>query len=247
MDGARCRPVAGAGAGCGAGCCAGTETPAAVQSEAADERSSPAPAKKGSQTAAANGQRKLSLLELVEGIDAFFKSAPGKGTDSLKLKLPVQRLLESYDSSTEDYMRYCFFDKGRAYTRNLVSTDNKSYTLMLLCWNSGKESPIHDHPCNGCWLKVLKGQVRETRYKEEGGSLRSFYSEVAKEGEVAYMHDCMGYHKVGADTVDSVTLHLYSPPYTTCQVFLDEADASVVAHPVATHYSEYGEKIVDFS
>lgn len=29
-------------------------------------------------------------------------------------------------------------------------TIHKTFTLLLLCWNPGKESPIHDHPCDGC-------------------------------------------------------------------------------------------------
>ncbi|KAL7535306.1 hypothetical protein ACHAXR_008454 [Thalassiosira sp. AJA248-18] len=51
------------------------------------------------------------------------------------------------------------------YTRNLIATDNETFTLLLLCWNPGKCSPIHDHPCDGCWLRVCQGQIQETRYE----------------------------------------------------------------------------------
>ena len=30
------------------------------------------------------------------------------------------------------------------YTRNLVGYNN-SFTLLMLCWDRGQESPIHDH------------------------------------------------------------------------------------------------------
>ena len=49
----------------------------------------------------------------------------------------------------EEWEPYAFWDADKLYTRNLVSTDGESYTLLLLCWNPGKESPIHDHPCDG--------------------------------------------------------------------------------------------------
>jgi Cysteine dioxygenase type I len=56
------------------------------------------------------------------------------------------------------------FDATKDYTRNLVVTDNRYYTLLMLCWNPGRSSPVHNHPCDGCWMKVLKGRVQETLY-----------------------------------------------------------------------------------
>eukprot|EP00752_Nemacystus_decipiens_P001571 g1532.t1 len=38
------------------------------------------------------------------------------------------------------------------------------FDLLLLCWRPGANSVIHDHPNAGCWVKVLKGELRETRY-----------------------------------------------------------------------------------
>jgi hypothetical protein len=49
--------------------------------------------------------------------------------------------------------------------RNLIATDNETFTLMLLCWTPGKESPIHDHPCEGCWMRVVQGCVREVQVR----------------------------------------------------------------------------------
>jgi hypothetical protein len=49
----------------------------------------------------------------------------------------------------QDWEAYAHFDASRHYTRNLIATDHVSYTLLLLCWNPGQESPIHDHPCDG--------------------------------------------------------------------------------------------------
>jgi cysteine dioxygenase len=49
----------------------------------------------------------------------------------------------------------------------LIATDGATFSLMLLCWNPGKFSPIHDHPSDGCWLRVLEGAVQEVRYGME--------------------------------------------------------------------------------
>jgi hypothetical protein len=32
----------------------------------------------------------------------------------------------------------------------LIATDDETFTLLLLCWNPSKESPIHDHP----WVRL---------------------------------------------------------------------------------------------
>ncbi|CAM9323548.1 unnamed protein product [Discosporangium mesarthrocarpum] len=41
------------------------------------------------------------------------------------------------------------------------------FDLLVLCWSPGAESPIHNHPGAGCWVKVLQGEICETRYRQE--------------------------------------------------------------------------------
>jgi len=46
---------------------------------------------------------------------------------------------------------------------------------------------------------------------------------IYSEGEVTWMHDMMGYHKIGNPGEDvAVTLHVYSPPYETSTIFDSE-------------------------
>jgi cysteine dioxygenase len=137
----------------------------------------------------------------------------------------------------KDWQDFAFFDKDRSYTRNLIATDYETYTLLLLCWNPGQESPIHDHPCDGCWMQVLEGDVRECRYDEE---LHCISDATSHEGELGYITDSMGYHKVGNPTNEpSVTLHMYAPPIQTCRVWNAEAPQKCKS-ATSSHYSEYG-------
>lgn len=39
------------------------------------------------------------------------------------------------------------------------------------------------------------------------------------------------------------TLHLYSPPFSCCRVWMDEAHGDEVVKPVVSYYSEYGEVV----
>ena len=154
--------------------------------------------------------------------------------------------------SDHEWEPYALFDADRKYTRNLISTDNETYTLLLLCWNPGKASPIHDHPCDGCWMKVCRGQVRECRYEYPAGSgdatersLECIHDETYSEGELAYISDYMGFHKVGnpSDTIPAVTLHLYVPPISQCKIWVKEDCAPSTCY--SSNYSEYGRILSD--
>lgn len=78
----------------------------------------------------------------------------------------------------ENLARFAHVDPSKNYTRNLVATDDKHYTLLLLCWNPGKESPVHDHPCDGCWMDVIQGSIQECRYEKRGEEMKCFSDEV---------------------------------------------------------------------
>ena len=59
---------------------------------------------------------------------------------------PVNELFSRLDLSLGEWKRYRLFDPMKNYTRNLIATDDETFTLLLLCWNANKSSPIHDHP-----------------------------------------------------------------------------------------------------
>lgn len=137
-------------------------------------------------------------------------------------------------------MRYAWFDESHPYTRNLVATDNETYTLLLLCWNAGQESPIHDHPCDGCWLQVLQGDVREVRYDKQ---LKMISDDTYQEGAVTWITDNDGYHKVGnPSNMPSVSLHLYAPPFQKCLSWRTE-DPAQATESVCANHTEYGVKV----
>ena len=144
---------------------------------------------------------------------------------------------------------YAHSDPTLLYTRNLIDTDNETYSLLLLCWNPGKESPIHDHPSDGCWVKVMQGAIRESRYRQpvvgetKNSPLYCYQESTARTGEVTYIDDTQGFHKVGnPDSYISATLHLYSPPALQCKTW---PTACEMPRDVRMkNYSEYGRKIL---
>ncbi|KAF0704761.1 Aste57867_7262 [Aphanomyces stellatus] len=180
----------------------------------------------------------LSLAQLVDLVEKEIQLNDGI---PLHKKDEIEQALVAFDGNMEDLKRYAHFDPSRNYTRNLISTDNESYALMLLCWNKGKYSPIHDHPSDGCWVRHVQGTLNEVRYWNDGEKLVET-SNVLITGGVSYMDDSLGLHKIGnpSSDVDAITLHLYAPPYDKCRLWFDPADASKSSTAVANFYSEYG-------
>lgn len=127
--------------------------------------------------------------------------------------------------------------------RNLIARDDK-FAMLLLCWNGQKESPVHDHPGHGCWMRVVEGSLEETRYHvdAESNALVESGRVIGEAGDCIFIDDSIGVHRVRnlAPTV-SMSLHVYSPPILRCNVWMDEkAPADKVQRPVVTFHSEYG-------
>ncbi|XP_054166008.1 cysteine dioxygenase 1-like [Oppia nitens] len=157
----------------------------------------------------------------------------------------VQKILLSYKSNVNDWIKFAYFDEQK-YTRNLVDKGNGRYNLMLLCWSEGQGSVIHDHSDSHCFMKMLWGSLSETRYdwpdipENINDSMKVINQTYLKLNDVTYMNDSIGLHRVCNPNKQckAVSLHLYCPPYSKCQVF----DESTGRRDEATvnYYSKYG-------
>eukprot|EP00093_Oithona_nana_P008935 08935.XXX_336038_337356_1 [CDS] Oithona nana genome sequencing. len=183
----------------------------------------------------------LTWDELIEGLLEKFDC------DVVNIE-EVEALLASYKSKPEDWKTYAKFDKYR-YTRNLVHEGNGKFNLMLLCWAPGNQSTIHDHANSHCFVKVLDGTLREVRFfwphenQDEHGLMLEKDRYDAKRNSVSYMSDELGLHRVEntSHSNGAVSLHLYSPPFASCQIF-DERTGKKSVAPM-TFWSKYGEKV----
>lgn len=208
----------------------------------------------GDAEAALSPSSLLSLSDLVEEISKQLTCCRDM---PLPKRQHIRRLLERLEVNQDEFARFAHFDADKRYTRNLIATEEQTeatlgFTLLLLCWNPGKESPVHDHPCDGCWFRVIQGSVCETRYllPDKDSVCRALVRTgecTAASGDVAYMDDSMGLHKVGnpSPSVPAMTLHLYSPPFSKCSVWMDESNSERRCQPTVTYYSENGE-VLDY-
>lgn len=109
----------------------------------------------------------------------------------------LKNLLSTY--TKDDWKNYVIFDESK-YKRNLVYK-NETFEILILCWKEKQESPIHDHPKNGCIFKVLQGSIVEVK-KDTQHTLNI--------NDIGYSIG-KNVHQIKA-LEDSVSLHVYSPP-----------------------------------
>ncbi|KAH6684296.1 putative cysteine dioxygenase [Halenospora varia] len=162
----------------------------------------------------------------------------------------LQRLMESYVSSENEWKKYAFVDYSRGYTRNLVDRGNGKSNLLVLVWSPGKGSPVHDHADSHCLMKVLRGTLKETRYdfpKNAKTPPKVIKETLFQENQVTYMSDELGIHKVTNPDLENVavSLHLYTPPNAAidgCRIFNETTGKS--SHiKQCNYFSEFGVKM----
>eukprot|EP01083_Nonionella_stella_P086648 240864_1 len=175
---------------------------------------------------------KLSLESLVKVLDAELNKGCFK--DNPDIFSAVTKAMSNFDATNPEWEEYAYWKEGQ-YTRNLIATDNKTYTLMLLCWNKGAFSPIHDHGGAECWARVVKGTVTERMYAPldkdaaaEHHKIEQKFEKTRPAGAVCFIDDGIGLHALGNASLDevAVSLHCYSPPFESCHAFCDEEDAA---------------------
>jgi len=65
-------------------------------------------------------------------------------------------------------------------------------------------------------------------------------------GDVIYIDDSIALHKVGNMSSNELasTLHLYSPPYQKCKIWLNnDSPVDKPLEPIVTYHSEFGELV----
>jgi len=149
----------------------------------------------------------------------------------------VAAILGDYARRHGDWRNFAHFADGR-YTRNLVGR-TETYELLVLCWDAGVASPIHDHAGQKCWMAVLEGRIEELQYEWPGaratGPLRATGARGYEAGKVAYIDDDIALHLVRpADGRAGISLHLYSRPIETCLAY-DESTGSVLPRQLTYH------------
>ena len=109
------------------------------------------------------------------------------------------------------------------YTRNCVEINDR-FELILLCWEPGQKTPIHDHGGEECWVYFINSEFEEIIYTTSESELEEKQSVKVTHGAVTYMTDFMGVHSLqNVGDTRGYSLHLYAEPIKSCNVFNDSS------------------------
>lgn len=114
------------------------------------------------------------------------------------------------------------------YARRLLHRDPAGrYSVLVMVWDRGQGTPLHDHAGMWCVECVYRGRIQVTSYSVRGGDpdkgIVAFQQEnviTAGVGEAGALIPPFEYHVLeNAGDVPAVTLHVYGGDMTHCHVF----------------------------
>ncbi len=160
----------------------------------------------------------------------------------------VEELLASWRPSLDSLRPFVAFDPLR-YSRQRLYRD-ATFEMLLLCWDRGQATPVHDHDGQHGWITVLEGSLTIEEYERYGGpaDLGNLTSEeptppdtvplvparrltVAAGSSVAEASAPETIHSVGAIGGRALSLHLYAGPLDSFLVFDPERGAARRVRP----------------
>jgi cysteine dioxygenase len=123
----------------------------------------------------------------------------------------IGQMLIEIDFDADELAAHCRWNHHEYQRISLDKGD--SYELVLICWEFGQKSPIHDHLGDQGWVIVLQGQLEEEVYynPEDASSLELKSREIIEKGQLSYINDQYGVHRLKNRSTDrTISLHYYT-------------------------------------
>lgn len=117
----------------------------------------------------------------------------------------IKPMLEQYYGS--DWKNHVEF--GCTYNKKKIYSD-ENIDVIIISWKKGQCSKIHDHPRNGCIVRILDGELEEETYKLTDCGLEFVNKNHLVTNSISYREDRTILHRITA-LHDCVSLHVYSP------------------------------------
>lgn len=166
-----------------------------------------------------NGQKRrtMTAIQGIETIESLVNELQDADPDD------YEDLAKQLCIDPSDAIEYATWSEDK-YTRNCLA-HTEEFELILLCWEKGQSTPIHDHNDQECWVHVVEGTFCEGRYIDsENGMEELGEFDLLDEG-LSYMNDNMGYHRLSNSTDGrAMTLHLYAKPIQSCKIFNEDTN-----------------------
>jgi|GEM_PF-3276780 len=137
-----------------------------------------------------------------------------------------KKLISELTLSHADFHQHSRFSLDH-YTRNVL-VKSEQVEMLLICWEVGQISPVHNHGFSQCFVHCLEGSVAENSYLYKNNDMQFRATKTVVAGESTFINDPDIFHEFGnASQADrAVTLHLYAPKITSHNLF-DKATRTI--------------------
>ncbi|HYM80879.1 MAG TPA: cysteine dioxygenase family protein [Candidatus Limnocylindria bacterium] len=163
--------------------------------------------------------------ELIRRLDEAVATANDDATRCRNVK----RVLTEVVSSGQDFVDALFLKPApNRYARRLLHRDPQGrYTALVMVWDRGQGTPLHDHAGHWCVECVYRGRIQVTSYSVRGGDPERGVVQFEKEtvvmagvGEAGALIPPFEYHVLeNPDESPAITIHVYGEELTFCHVF----------------------------
>ncbi len=180
------------------------------------------------------------------GIDVFVKGLAGLPGIA---PATVNPYLAARPVRPESLQPYLYFSAA-SYTRNLIFKSDL-FELIAICWEIGQASRIHNHREQQCWMAVPIGKLKNQNYRvverdpaTKTCRLVASHACLITPTEHLEVDQSEPVHQVlnlAEWKERAVSLHLYSRPFSTCEIYSLEKGTYC---DVPLYYtSEYGKLV----
>ena len=132
----------------------------------------------------------------------------------------MQNVLDRLVISPVETQPHARFSERR-YARNLVHKE-REFEIMVMCWNAGQRSSIHDHAGSLGGIRILRGEITECLFvRAANGMIKSLSSadyviEQTRVEETSLIHQISN---LQAENATTVSVHIYVPPLVRMNVY----------------------------
>jgi len=128
-------------------------------------------------------------------------------------------LVERLAAEAERYLDRIRFDPAQ-YVRHAILLW-EDWEVMLIAWESGQITPIHDHRGVLGGMAVLSGTLLEERFTTPGDKPSLADSRMRPEGDLCDTGPAV-LHRLIPKSARAVSLHIYRPPLRTMGVWNED-------------------------
>ena len=139
----------------------------------------------------------------------------------------VLGFLRSHRVDAASLAPYLYFSREH-YTRHLIHR-TELFELLAICWESGQKSAIHNHRDQSCWMATAYGTVQVLNFKLIRKDAANGFCELRPDSHFLITPESPQevdpdepIHQVlnpSSFASRAVTLHVYSRPFDTCEVY----------------------------